>query len=348
MNKAASRAATRRWPVYLGLGLLWALVAILLYLALRDAPLAEIGQVLAQLSAGQVFVLISVNVLFLSLMTLRWARLLRSLGRPVNVLRLVGMRLAGFGVSYFTPGPQFGGEPVQVDLLRRRGVPLADAISSVFLDRLVDLLANFTFLVIGIVTVAVSGVLAGKTSPAWSGLASLVLLVLPLAHLAALWSGRQPLSWLLARLTAGGARQWLLKAKEVVEQSEAQISALCQAKPGVLLQVLGLSAAIWLLVIGEFLLTLRFLGVQATLIQAISALTAVRLAFLMPLPGGMGVLEASLALVSQAFGWGAAVGIALSLIIRARDLLLASLGMWMGGMAYRKTLINPWVLEERS
>jgi uncharacterized protein (TIRG00374 family) len=269
------------------------------------------------------------------------------MGSPVSFLALAGMRLAGFGVSYFTPGPQFGGEPVQVDLLRRRDVPLSVAISAVFLDRLVDLLANFTFLVIGLATVAASGVFAGSQASALGGLPGL-LLVLPLGHLAALWSGRQPLTWLVERLARQVTWPWLGRVQGLVDQSEAKISELCRVQPAVLLRVLLLSGGIWLLVIAEFTLTLRFLGVDATLVQAVSALTAARLAFLLPLPGGIGVLEASQVLVTQALGWGAPVGIALSLIIRARDVLLAGLGMWLGGMAYRKTWVKSWGSEERS
>lgn len=329
-----------RWQLNLGMAVLWLVVAGLLYLALRAVPLVDILRVLSRVGVWQVVALTAANLLILGLMTARWAILLRSLGHPVGLFSLVGLRLAGFGVSYFTPGPQFGGETVQVDLLRRRGVPLPVAISSVFLDRLVDVLANFTFLVIGLVTLVSSGVFAG-ISAGWAWALIPGLLILPLAHLAALWMGRQPLTWLLAGLTRRLPWPGLARAHSLTSQSETQISVLCQTQPGTLARVILLSGLIWLLVVFEFTLTLQFIGVQPTLVQVVSVLTAARVAFLMPLPGGIGALEASQVLITQALGWGAPIGVALSLIIRARDLLLASAGMWLGGIAYRKAVVAP-------
>jgi glycosyltransferase 2 family protein len=345
---ASVRLGGGRWQAKLGLALLWGLVTVFLFLTLRSVPLVEIGLVLAKLNTVQVLVLLAANLLILALMAGRWALLLRALGHPLGLLELIGLRLAGFGVSYFTPGPQFGGEPLQVDLLRRRGVPLAEAISSVFLDRLVDLLGNFTFLVLGLTTLLASGVLSGQGSTSWAWLGAAVVMVLPLAHLASLWSGRQPLAWLLGQVPGRMAPAWLVRVRDLVRQSEAQISSLCRAQPGTLVQVILLSAVVWSLLIVEFALTAHFLGVEPGLIQIVSALTAARLAFLLPLPGGIGVLEAGLVFISQALGWGVPVGIALSLVIRARDVLLASLGMWLGGVAYRRTFVEQWISEKRS
>jgi uncharacterized membrane protein YbhN (UPF0104 family) len=51
-----------------------------------------------------------------------------------------------------------------------------------------------------------------------------------------------------------------------------------------------------------------------------------------PLPGGVGLLEASQALTMQAFGYSSALGISLSLLIRARDLVVGIFGLWVGGL----------------
>lgn len=61
--------------------------------------------------------------------------------------------------------------------------------------------------------------------------------------------------------------------------------------------------------------------------QALASLTVVRLSFLMPLPAGLGTLEASQVLAVSAFGLPAALGISLSLLMRARDLLIGGLGL---------------------
>jgi uncharacterized membrane protein YbhN (UPF0104 family) len=63
--------------------------------------------------------------------------------------------------------------------------------------------------------------------------------------------------------------------------------------------------------------------------ETLAAMTAARLAILLPVPGAAGVLEASQVLALQALGYGPAAGIALGLLIRARDLLIAGSGLWL-------------------
>ncbi len=82
--------------------------------------------------------------------------------------------------------------------------------------------------------------------------------------------------------------------------------------------------------IGEYWLMIRFLGVSLSLMQLVTALTAVRIAFLLFLPSGLGVLEASQMLAFTALGLNPAVGLSASLLIRARDSLLGGFGLWWG------------------
>ena len=88
----------------------------------------------------------------------------------------------------------------------------------------------------------------------------------------------------------------------------------------------------WLTILGEYWLMLHVLGLNLTPVQAISILTAARLAILLPLPGGLGALEASQALTLGLLGINPAAGISLSLLIRIRDVALGGLGLWWGGL----------------
>ena len=60
-------------------------------------------------------------------------------------------------------------------------------------------------------------------------------------------------------------------------------------------------------------------------------MTAARIAFLLPAPGGLGVLEASQVLTFSALGLNPAVGLSLTLLIRVRDIALGTGGLlWAG------------------
>jgi glycosyltransferase 2 family protein len=96
------------------------LLAALLYWALKNAPLTEIWSTLSQLQLWQIAMLAGINVGIYALVTLRWWIITQAEAKRVPYLPLLFVRVAVFGVSYFTLGPQVGGEPLQVLALRHR------------------------------------------------------------------------------------------------------------------------------------------------------------------------------------------------------------------------------------
>jgi uncharacterized membrane protein YbhN (UPF0104 family) len=87
----------------------------------------------------------------------------------------------------------------------------------------------------------------------------------------------------------------------------------------------------WLGVFVEFWLMAALLGHSLSFLQLLSVVIAARLAFLTPLPAGLGVLESALPWVTAALGLGSVLGLSLCLLIRVRDILfsLAGLGLTM-------------------
>ncbi len=304
--------------------------------ALRDIPLQEAWETVKGLSWDQIALLGFLNILIVLLLSSRWWLLLRSQGYRLPYSSLVAYRQAAFGVSYFTPGPQFGGEPLQVYLTRNRhAVPAATAIAAVSLDKLLELVANFTFLALGAFII-----LRGRFFESILGFeASMIaigLLCLPVIYLLALWLGQEPLSWLMERLPL---RYALLprvqRVQEAIVSAEAQAKLLLQKRPVTLLQAMLLSMLLWGALVAEFWLLLEFLGAGLTLAQTIAVMTLVRLAFLSPTPAGLGALEASLVLAMGALGLNPALGIGISLTIRGRDVLFAGAGILLGFHFYR-------------
>jgi uncharacterized membrane protein YbhN (UPF0104 family) len=81
----------------------------------------------------------------------------------------------------------------------------------------------------------------------------------------------------------------------------------------------------------EYYLMVTFLGMRINSIQIFAALTSMQVAFLMPLPGGLGALEASQVFALGAFGQPASAAISLTLLIRARDILNGGIGLLLAG-----------------
>lgn len=310
------------------------LVVALLAWVLSQVPLRAAWLVLRRLSLEDVLALAALNGLVLVVLNGRWWLILRAQGYRLPFLILAGHRLAAFGVSYFTPGPHFGGEPLQVALVERQhGVPRATAVAAVTLDKLLELLVNFLFLALGVGLVLQQGFLG-----AWVGWETavfpLLLLITTLLFLIATWRGQYPIARLLrllGRLPLWQHPRWgngYRRASALLQESERQATQFCQTAPLAVLGALLISVASWVLLIAEYALMLRFLDVSLTPVQTIAMLTAARVAYLLPMPSGLGALEAGQVFMLQLLGFAPAAAVGASLLIRLRDVLLGVLGLF--------------------
>jgi uncharacterized membrane protein YbhN (UPF0104 family) len=155
-----------------------------------------------------------------------------------------------------------------------------------------------------------------------------------LVYTIAVWTGKAPLASLLSRLPLRGAAA--ARLAHAAASAEGQIGLFCRQNPLAVLAASLLSALIWVAMTTEYWLALRFLGIQVDLLQAIAALTAASVSFLIPLPGGLGALEASQVLAMEALGFTSTLGLSVSLLIRGRDIILGGFGVLWGGVLARR------------
>lgn len=305
--------------------LLLVVAGVLVFFALRAAPWSEIWAALQRLQSWQIAVFVLLNLAIFGLFSLRWWAILRILGYRVPYAQLTGYRLASFSVSYFTPGPHFGGEPLQVQWLRtRHKIPTSAALASVTLDKLFELLANFTFLVCGVLIVVGAGILPGTVRLPLIPIV-VVLMLLPMFYLLALATGRTPLSRIIPQ-----RGRWA-SAAALVRDAEAQSIQFLAGRTRVVFVMGAISLGIWFAMVAEYWLLLYFLDGRLTLIETVSMLTAARIAILFPLPAGLGTLEASQVIAAQMVGLSPALGVTVVLLIRARDVTFGLVGLWWGG-----------------
>lgn len=324
------------------INLLWLALLVAAVWAVNYLPVGEIWATLQGLNPLNLAVWLSFNIFIVLVLCLRWWWIIRLQGYRLSLFRTLAYRLVGYSVSYFSPGTQFGGEPLQVYYLEKReSIPRAEALASVTLDKLFELLSNFTFLAAGTLFILNQGTLI-TIIPKNLMLAMIAsLLLLPLLYMIGLWAGRRPLTWLAVRMPTRLKKRGILGSiHPLVTAAEERIAILMRHKPAGLAGVFVLSGVIWVFFIAEYWLMLYILGTNPAFTDAVSGLTALRLSFLSPVPGGLGALEASQVLAAKWMGFGTAVGISASLLIRGRDITLGLLGFLFGSLFSRVQFSN--------
>lgn len=319
---------------YLRTAIVSLVLLALFYFALRNVPFIEIWDALTRLRLWQIGILFVINAGVILAMTARWWVIVRADNPSIPFLPLIKYRLAVFGLSYFTPGPQVGGEPLQVFYLKQNhGLTFARATSAVIMDKLLEFLANFILIGIGLTAAVRVGMISPNGSQAVGSLVPMVLILAwPVIHLILLYQGKYPVSNLL-RTAAGllGNPSWV----RLIIVSERMAASFTRRKLPALLSALFFSMAAWAGMAAEYFLMADFLNANLSFEQILAALTAALLAFLMPLPGGLGALEASQVYALTMMGYAPSIGISLSLIMRARDILNGGIGLLLAGKFVR-------------
>lgn len=308
--------------------LLWLLAFGLVAWTLSHLPLDEISNSISALSATQWILWSGLNLLIIIVLTWRWQLLANALNAQVNLWRLVLIRQAGQAVSFITPGPQFGGEPLQIFwLCKRCGLPLHKALLSLGMDRFYELWINFSVLLLGVFLLIFSPALDANAWQKMGGVLLILLLVLSLLG----WLILQQPKWLSARFERL-ARRWQEHPR--LSRIESHWNALSNdlrdairtQKPRLFLAVL-LSIAGWIGLIGELALILKFMDVQLDLSGFILIIVAMRLALLLPVPGGIGTLEASVLWSFHTLNLPASAALGLIALMRLRDAVVLVAGL---------------------
>ncbi len=303
----------------IGLGILFALIA--------NEGVRNVVATITAFGLGAFVLYVMISLMNFALYVYRW-RVIVNKGLPpdhkLSFLRLYLHRMSGYAFMYLLPLSFFGSEPIRVGLLHEDGVPLEHATSSVVIDLAFETTAFILFIAIGLVLAVVEGVSLGNTGLVASVALGLFAVIIGSFYYATV-SGKGffgPLFRLLGlhrfkRLH--GAEDWL-------KRMEGQMTGFLRDKPLMILWLLFLSFLMISFRVFENWFIAHFLGVSLNFTQALLSSTIPGFVLLLPVPGGLGFLEASntglFALLGVTIN-----ALALVLIIRLRDLVFMAIGL---------------------
>lgn len=316
--------------------LLWLVALSLGAWTLAQLPLAEISNSISSLSTMEWIFWLGLNGMIILVLGLRWQLLNIALGAPIGLLRLLAIRQAGQAVSFITPGPQFGGEPLQVYWLYKYGLPLRKALLSLGMDRFFELWINFSVLLLAVLLLLTGiGDTRGNNNTTstigdWQTALVPLLIFLGLMFSLAWILIKQP-QWINNRLERIAARWQHNHRLNNINQHWQSLGddlriALRTQKTRFLLATL-LSLLGWAGLLGELYVILHFVGIDADLHSFLIILVAMRMALLLPMPGGVGTIEASVLWSFHALNLPASAALGLIALMRVRDAIVLIIGL---------------------
>ncbi|MFT7288634.1 MAG: hypothetical protein ACI87W_002756 [Halieaceae bacterium] len=315
--------------------LLWLLALVLAGWILTQLPLNDIVSQLELLSWQNWLLWALVNITILYLAVKRWQLQWQALQTPVSLTRLFRLRQAGSAVSFLTPGPHFGGEPLQLYWLTHHfGKSLRSAVAMLGLDRFMETGINIAVLLAGVLILLGTSMLPIHE---WLQVSAILAGVLCVMLTAAALILRHP-DW-LSRCFRFLAKRWRVggtadsnedhgESDQVGSKSQIELmQAALSTHQSLLWLALMLSLGGWGALLIELTMLLCFLGLSPSPKDIILIMVGMRLAMLLPVPGGIGTIEASLLWSFNYLGLPASAAVGLIALIRLRDVLVLLIGL---------------------
>lgn len=294
---------------------------------LSNAGWQEIWTILSQMTFGKFLLFLALTQISYALFNLRWQIILKTHGHKIPFWRLWLYRASGYGVSYITP-TQVGGEPVRIYLLHENeGVRLREATASVLLDKLIELSTFIAFVASGVIVISFTNILPEQTLYSVLGLLGGFALLGGYIF-KKLLDGSGFFTSLFKRLGLNRVKRIQRLEKKIYRTERLVMDFLAHNghKKTTLPVIIFISIAAWSATIVEYYILAQFLGVTLTGFQSFLVGTVPLMAYLLPVPGGLGMLEGAQAGMFNLLGYSSSLAFAVVVMVRVKEMFFSSIG----------------------
>ncbi|HUU04476.1 MAG TPA: lysylphosphatidylglycerol synthase transmembrane domain-containing protein [Patescibacteria group bacterium] len=300
-------------------------VGMFLYFVIRANP-RELLFIIGRLSLLGITCLMALRILFWMLRTLCWRIVLRKCSaRRISFFTLLWAELAGHAVGHFTPSARLGGDVIRAMMVGP--VPKNQSLASVVLDKSIEMMATVLMMSLGLF-IALSRIrMAAMQRILFLSLtAAAVVLIL-------LFFRRQKKGlfiWILETLKKLRIKsKYLENKRERLIETDMIIADFYSHHRRSFLRVFMLYIAMILLWAVEMHLTFYFIGMRITPMKSFLITTLGILANIVPvIPAGIGIYEMTYMSVFAILRIPQKSGIAVILVRRLLNLLLAVSGLF--------------------
>jgi len=318
-------------------------------LAIRYIGVDQIIQQFHNIRPEYILLYLTISSIIVIVLIVKWSIILDALGYHINFFQLVMYRQMGYAVGYVVPAFYIGGETVRSYFLNKKhNVPLRDSVSSVVIDRAVELPMNFLlaavmFLII-ILTMKIPLYIMVPM-----GLVIAFMIFLTAFFYYKMYKKEYFFTYIFDLLRLGKIARLAPMRSKIVHLEESVITFFNHKPKYIIISIL-ISGMLWLLMMTEFWAGIRIVGYNATFLQLFLVIVMTGVSMTIPIPASVGVMELGQIGICVLLGIPAPVAVALSLLVRTRDFLWILMGMGYylySGTDYMKMMMRDMEVDEK-
>jgi uncharacterized protein (TIRG00374 family) len=239
-----------------------------------------------------------------------------------------------------TPTAKIGGEPVRAGLLKRHNMKFKESLSTVVIDKTLELSTCGMFFAIGVIILFFKHTLTGDAVVLFGGFAIAFVLLIGAFYLQ-MFRGKEFMGKAFRFTRLHKSKKGAKWEKQLTKFEQLVIKFYHKDTKQFWYTIL-ITAVSWGFTFLEYKSILLILGYgSANLLQIFMIFSFVGAAYLVPIPMAVGSLEASQIGVFALIGLPVAAGIALALVTRIKDIMWTALGfiaLSIYGLSFGKTI----------
>ena len=308
----------------------WLIVSLIFGSALFFYFLVNFGLTSAQLISQ------NFNPLYLSLyifftlfaffpLTWRFQAILIGYDKKLSFWALLRQTISAYSLSYITPTVRLGGEPLRAYMLKKEcDVDLKTGSSAIILDKFVEFAGSATFGIVGLIAILFIPGFPYALKVAFISLLVLAIIITVGFYIRTV-NGKGSLSTIFQLARLHKIRNWHTFTQTIQDVEKMVGEFFRNHKKALFFSSFfyGISCVIFFL---EFKFLLLSFGVDASILDLLLAINILGLVNFVPVPAGLGFLEAGQSTLFAALKGDGNIGFATALLIRARALFVVGLG----------------------
>ena len=291
---------------------------VIAYEVIQRTPLLSVLESFRHQSPLAIELFLFASIMIMVLHAARWRLVIKSAGLNLPFWRVFSYKIVGYGVSFLTPAAKVGGEPIRAMMLQRHGWSFKRSFSTVAIDKIVELSVTSLLFIVGIFAVVLTLALPQSMTIALIILG--VILVLLVIWFYYLIISHKNIVLSLFRFFR--LHKWSLtkQFEQDIIDNDALLVSFYKHNSKAFTKAIILTFATWLFMFLEYMSALLLVGVSGVNFAGLFLIICmVAVAYMIPVPLALGVLEAGQVTTFLILGLQRAAGLGLSLVIRARD-----------------------------
>lgn len=279
-------------------------------------------------SLGLFFVLL-VTFFIILVNIYRMNFIIRAMGDNLSFRETAGIWFSGYAISFLTPISVFGGEFYQVYSLNKIfKIPWSRGAASIFVNRVLDSLLFFVFLLLGIfVFFLYSPIFPSKKILLVGGGMTLLLISLLIFFFLKSSKKESIVRWFIRRFGLKEEKFEKSKGGKIVLESEDKIFSFFREKRDKVWKGIEISAVKYLLFFLRVMIIIYYFGGGWSIVKSLSVYGFFNFCTLIPIPALLGSLELVEGEIFKGIGLPLESGFAFSFLIRGIELIIVFIGL---------------------